>query len=133
MEQVQIDALTERRLRWLRSADQEFESLGAPVVNLRAAEVYWEAAWEQLSELVLDEYGDELPEADLLLYITAYDIALLALALAAEKRDDRWTGVVMERFLERYHSRLNSLRRRQTLPNVRLSLRGWESDADPGL
>jgi hypothetical protein len=133
-----VDRLIERRLQWLRSADHEFEELGAPVVNLAAAEAYWEDAWERLQEAVLDEYGSEFPENDLLLRITAYDVALLALAMAVQVRDDRWYDVVLGRFLERYDRRVRYLREQRSLrslPNdeTRLSLRGWPSDADPGL
>jgi len=133
---VQVDErLVERRFQWLRSADREFEELGGPSVNLGAAEVYWDEAWELLQTAILEEYGNEYPESDLFMLVTAYDVALLALALAAQMRDDGWYDVVLGKFLERYERRVNRLREKRSLPNpnIRLSLRGWDSDADPGL
>jgi hypothetical protein len=131
---AQVVDLVERRLGWLRAADKEFEELGGPVVNLRHAEVYWDEAWERIQEVVLSEYGDVLKESDLLMMITAYDVALVALSLAVEARDDHWYDVVLERFLERYDRRVNRLAEARAWPhNTRVSLRGWPSDADPGL
>jgi hypothetical protein len=122
------------RLDWLKSADREFADMGAPAVDLTRAELYWDEASEILTELVLDEYGNEFSEDVLFARVTLYDIALFALALAAQERDDGWYDVVLQKFLERYERRIERVREQRTLPNiVGLSIRGWESDADPGL
>jgi hypothetical protein len=122
------------RLGWLKSADREFADMGAPPVDLFRAEFYWHEASEILAELVLDEYGKEFSEDVLFARVTAYDIALLALALAAQERDEGWYDVVLQKILQRYERRIERVREQRTLPNiVGLSIRGWESDADPGL
>ena len=125
------------RLGWIKRADREFESLGAPPVNYVRAEFYWEDAAERLVELVLDEYGDEFSEDTLLARVTPYDVALTALALAAQERSggEDWYEVALGAFLTRYARRIARVRDQRTLPNTSLSIwpSDYHSDADPGL
>jgi hypothetical protein len=126
--------LYERRLAWLKRADKELADLGAPAINLARAEAHWEEAWEALVESVVDEYGTEFSEEILLAHVSAYDVALIALALAAQERDEGWYDVILGRFIDRYRRRIDRAREQRALPNVRLSLRHTDvSDADPGL
>jgi predicted Zn-dependent peptidase len=118
------------RFGWLKRADRELEELGAPPVSLARAEVYWDEAAERLVELVLDEFGNEFPEDVLFSRVTAYDIALIALALAAQERDEGWYDVALSKCRERFERRFNRVREQRNLPNVNLSLRWFDCHSD---
>jgi hypothetical protein len=127
----------DRRFGWLKRADQELAGLGAPPVNLARASLYWDDACEVIAELILDEYGSEFPENILFERVSPYDIALIALALTLQERDDGWYNAVIGGFLRRYQRRIDRVRESASsncLPrDVRLSIRYRDSDADPGL
>jgi hypothetical protein len=124
----------EKRFGWLCVAEREFRDLGAPATNLVRADRYWEEALELVEELILDQYTAE--DADIILNrVSAFDVAFLSVALALQERSegDGWYEVAVAKLVSRYDHMLKRAREQRSLPNVRLSLRGSYSDADPGL
>jgi len=125
----------DRRFDWLRRAGRELAEFGAPAIDLFRAAVYWDEASERLAELILDQYSTD--EADILFErVSAFDVAFLAVALAAQERDEGWYEVAAAKLIARYDRMLTRVRESRSLPNVRLSLpSGFASysDADPGL